>query len=370
MACFASIKAQIIIQPTTLPDVGDVLNYVELAEIQDTTSYRTTGQNLQWTFDSFGIGGTTQESHDDISGTALGDSFPNANMIVNIALFETAAIRSDSTIELIGLIPGNLGGFGIETSATFTEPFLYKKTPLQYGDSFDDSFDFTIQFSASLIPGLDSLEIPIPGATLDSIRVVTTLFKSEEVTAWGQLHVLDNMMDVLKVKQVDMNDTRIEVGLGIFGNTIWLDATDLIGDPGFNFNQSSVTYKFLSADSKESIIEFNETRIQDTSGASTLLVSGRLSADLISATKQTQLNKNAFTIYPNPAVHSINIQSKTQLNAPARILILNVNGKLVKHLSDFRFNEAIDVKGITPGHYFIHIQTKDGSWVNKISIVK
>ena len=72
--------------------------------------------------DSFNVIGSETESYLTSEGTALGDTFPDANMILDFGGFEAAAIRTGNTIEMIGVDGGALaGGFGLETQVNLDD---------------------------------------------------------------------------------------------------------------------------------------------------------------------------------------------------------------------------------------------------------
>ena len=342
-------SAQITVGPSILPDVGEQIDYTTFVDFDDSTSYRNIGEDLTWHFDQFNIQGPVTERYQNILDTDLADSFPDANMVISIAGFQSAAVRTDSTIEVIGLVTGDFTGFGIESKTVFEDPYLFRKTPLTYGDSYGDAFDFVVQFASELIPGLDTFPVPIPGTTLDSIRITVTVGKFENVTAWGTLEVPGDTFDVLKIDQIDSTRTMIEVGLRSILGFVWLDATALIGDLGID--QSRKTYKFLNADSKASILEFNENGLSD----STIVISGRISAEIISKIRNPEISDDTG-IYPNPANTYIQLQTDKPLHEISDILIIDQIGRPSSEVK-LRSDATIDISGLAVGNYYFIYET-------------
>ena len=356
--------SQTIVQPESVPEIGDVLFYTPFAGFSDTISYRADGENVHWSFSGFDIGNPVSESYSDIAGTAIGDSFPAANMIVNLALFESAAIRTDSAIRIIGLLPGDFSGFGVETEPVFTDPFTIRSTPFQYGDSIQDEFAFTIQFPSELIPALDSIMIPF--ATLDSIRIRVNLFKSEKATAWGKLDIAGLSLDALKVQQEDITTVTIEAGVSTIVGFVWLDATEFLGDIAGALNQNSTTYKFLSAESKRSLIEFRETRLTDT----TLTVTGRISTEIISGTNNSFNLNSELTFFPNPGHDYIQLIKNSDLVFPLQITIMSTDGDIVL-IDELRSEtQQIDVTSLSTGHYSLVARNQDGMGTTPVLIIR
>jgi len=362
------LSGQITVESSTLPSPGDVLVYTSFSDYPDSTSFKLTGEDLAWSYNDFIADNTVEETYATESESGLLDSFPQANMILGIMGFEAAALRTDNTIEVLGVGEGDFGDFGVEATIEFDDTYLYRQTPLNFGDSFTDDFDFVVAFDASVIPGIDSIEIPFPGATLDSVRISSNIAKTETVTAWGTLDILGNEIEVLKVEQRDVSNTVIEAGLGVLGQILWIDATDLAGDLLGNIgNQDMTTHKFLSADSKRSIVEFTERNITDSLGVNFNIVTGRLSADILSNVNQNSLLDAEVAIFPNPTHDVIQVMN---LDKPSQVDIYGVCGQVFFHSDSLRVDENIDLSMLPSGTYFVQISNEDGRVVKPVQLVK
>ena len=352
---------QITITSQSLPDIGDVLEYRTFNYVGTDEEYLTSGSDISWTFDEFVFTGEEQEEYADISGAALQDSFPEANMIVELGFFTGAAVRTDSTIQVLGfdVIEAQqfLGEVRVNRLAT---PLTLRHTPLNYGDFSEGEFSIPVTFDAELIPGIDSFELPIPGATLDSIRVTTAIYRSEEVDSWGNLNVIGNDYDVLKVKTIDSTATTIEAGLGVFGQTIWFDATEFIGDAAsfLGDNTSITTYKFLSADSKESILEFNqEIELDDLGNIVNFSVRGRMSIEVTSSVDDQLGYQAEFTLNPNPVTSGFCINGATSNNrGVVGIKIIDHLGRTLLTQLQQPLGSTLNVSDLQPGLYRVLIQ--------------
>ncbi len=337
ISCIA-LNGQITIDKTTLPDIGDELEYRLFFNYQGNSSFKDKGENLIWTYDSFSFGANDTERFEDIKKTELADSFPTANILININGFDAAAIRSENNIEVIGLSIGNFSGFDVDASADFMEPFTYRTTPFTYKDKYNDAFEFRLQFDSDLIPGLDTIPIPLPGATLDSIRIVTKVLRSEEATAWGKLNLFGQDFEVLKVEQLDSTATKIEAGLAFFGQVLWIDVTTIIGGGLGDLNNNVLTYKFMTNGSKKSVLEFRETSSMDTTGMTINTTSGRMSSDVVTAVNN--VFQNEIKVFPNPTNGIVKIKSIDIVTIPDCIKVYNSNGLLVKNISEVNINNV------------------------------
>ncbi len=362
--------AQITVPNSTLPEVGDILEFTRFDYDTETTSFKEQGENLNWSYSGFMVTGPATEDYLDIAGTELGDSFPSANMIVDIAGFQAAAVKSDTTIDVIGL--GNLDFMGLEVNGgvNFDDPYTYKKTPINYGDFYEDNFDISLTIDAALIPFLDSIEIPLPGATLDSIRINVLTYKSEQATAWGTLDLLGQSYNVLKVEQVDTSDFVIEAGLNVFGTFVWINASDFLGDV-IPVIPNRVTHKFLDESSKTALVQFTDASFIDPqTGEMVVQVTGRLSADILSSDEDIEVNSNLISLFPNPTQDLLKMNLDFPIGSAGNVYIYNLNGQLVYQSKDLAANMDISVKHLIDGQYFLKVHTADKIYVEQFHIIR
>ena len=72
--------------------------------------------------------------------------------------------------------------------------------------------------------------------------------------------------------------------------------------------------------------------------------------------------KNEFTIYPNPVIDIINVQSSNESDIDG-ISIFNINGSRVKHVND---SKSVDMRDLSSGIYLINIKSKDQVITKKV----
>lgn len=375
---FQLATSQITIIEATLPKVGDVFEYQNFVDYPNTTDYSQSGENISWQFEGFDIVRNSTENYDDISNSPLADSFPDANMLLNFGGFEAAGLRTATTLELVGINVGAFGGFEINASATLSQPFVLATRPLNYGDETNEFLDIAVSFATADIPGLDSLELPIPGATLDSVRVITTIDRTEEVIGWGSATVFSETSEVLQIKQTDITNTSIEIGVTAFGFPVWLPADDLLAGlggggfgMGFGEDQEMTTYLFLSNDLKTSVAEFTENEVLDTLGnVIAVNVNGRISGDIISHTREESFISGGYYLYPNPSTDHIRIANRNNTRERLQVELYNVHGQKLNQLSDYEISSEISISQYDEGQYYIVVKEKDKLYSQGFAITR
>lgn len=366
-------NTQITIDNNTLPEVGDILEYVAFDGIADTTTFRQQGEDVTWTFGNIdGSGPIITEAFNEIMGSGLDTLFPDANMVVNLDMFPAAAIRDSNSISIIG-IQGNAFGGGfldidVEADTRFDDPYIYRQTPINYGDSYSDDFSLSFTVATDSIAFLDSIPIPIPGATLDSLRINIENSKTETATGWGMVELVGNEFEVLKIEIDETSSTGLDLGVTVFGIFTWLDAS-LFFDLGMLAPGGETTiHRFMSADSKASIVEFEQTIVEDSLGRE-ITVFGSVRADLITSTRDELIEAEELVIYPQPAHDIMTIENKDQDAINSNLLIIDNSGKVMSRTSMNESRVSLEVSSYPSGTYTLLRISEKGMSVNRISVV-
>jgi hypothetical protein len=82
----------------------------------------------------------------------------------------------------------------------------------------------------------------------------------------------------------------------------------------------------------------------------------------------TYFSKDSFTLYPNPAKETLNINSNS--NQQVTAIIYDLNGKLIQSHSFESERTTLDVRSFNQGLYFIVFETETGEWVSKKFVKK
>ena len=352
-----SLFGQITVESNTLPEVGDILAYLALEGFEDTTAYRMSGEDVVWTFENLEFGAEMIETFTDITTTDLADSFPTAEMLINLGPFMGAANRTTNRLNVVGVAADGFGGFGFDASVRLSDEYVIRETPLTFGTQNDDDVDVLLTLDAGLIPGLDSLNLGLPGG-IDSIRVTVELERQEEVIGWGTVNLFNESYDALQVLEQTSTDFSIELGVDVFGAILWIDVTDILGMGMGLGAQETLIYKFLDNENKASLIEFTEAEVPDAQGNTTLMTTGRVSFFLATSTEDIPFNDAGLTLFPNPSTDRIVI-SGDNISDNFSLSIWNMQGQLVLQVSDYRLGDALDVSQLEGGYYSIRAASDD-----------
>jgi hypothetical protein len=85
------------------------------------------------------------------------------------------------------------------------------------------------------------------------------------------------------------------------------------------------------------------------------------------ASNTAELDYSAFKMYPNPASDVLNILSE---NIIKRVVILDVNGRIVRSMSVENTQLAMDVSIFQEGLYLLSVETAKGIYTQKLLIQK
>jgi len=329
LAC-SQVKAQVVLGTNTLPKPTDEFDFTAFSGYEDTLSFQTNGEDVEWNFSSFNITNTVTENYLDPNGTELIDSFPETNIAFELGPFAAAGLRTDTTLEVIGIFASGFAGFEVDAAVNFDDNYLVQRRPMVFGDSYEDDYNIEIGISAAEL-GLDSLEIGFPGAILDSVKIQTQNSYVEEAVGWGLANIEGSAHEVLKVLRTETSNTNIEIGLLVFDQPLWLNATELFPDAEeFAGEQSFVTHRFLEPDTKWALAEFRVNRFPDTLGVEQVSVTGRIRGDILSSIKPELNISESLLVLPNPIENSFIIKADGVIStSPATAIIYNLKGQRV-----------------------------------------
>ncbi len=342
------IDAQIITEVSSLPIVGDELNYRTLNNISD--AYLVSGENVTWDFTTMTGDVLVTDVYAPASDGDEADLFPEADMLIQFAGANAYAKRNTTNIEIVGVASGGLVPELDEIEAqSLSAPFVVRRAPVGFDDSFSGETDFQFSMwidpSSALGEAIGSFN-PIEDSSVDSLRATFTITRSENVDGWGVAVFQDEEIEALRLVQED----QISISVELFVNTAlldtWLDVSEFIDQEALGFGDISVTnYIFLGATNKEHLLEIN---VDNT----TEQVSGRQSADFNVGI--TELADVKALIFPNPVSEYIVIDG---VNAH-KVWVLDHSGRELNY--DSSGSGRIDVSHLANGVYFLKGKTTEG----------
>ncbi len=276
-------KSQITINQNSLPDFGDTVLYK--TDRKPTIDISPMGENQVWDFSSL-----TSPYVDEIVFSSPQSMSEKADMIVRQngdLLFLLTWNKADL------LISGQVNRDKLSQSEShrshFSEPAVFRKNSLAYGDSFSEDYTQTTTYGINDISFeiLNSLtQIP------DSIRVIRKTHVHQDVDAWGNLFLPMSEDPVIRIKvdrTEEVNYIAIKDGLEI--QIVEDRFTDRFAETKKSRN---ISYQFYSPTSKIPLV------IIDTDER------GEIQQAIYQINKEIYRGAQAFdvrkglSVYPNP----------------------------------------------------------------------
>ena len=354
------IQAQITITDAYFPHAGDTLKTAfdgMPSGIVINPPGGTIDQN--WNFNSV-QGMSRQTIYRPASEGEASAEYPTADLFVPIdPVGETYYKITASTFELIGyqgLDPANLG----ISLLVHLDPTLIERTaPLNFIDFGVSHSAIIIPFSADVIPGdiLDNLPIQP-----DSIRLRITIDRSNIVDGWGKLTIPGDTYDVLREKQIEEQETLLDVKFGTGPLSQWIPDIEI---PGLDFlgKDTITTYTFYNDAEKEAIaivtvdnqnndiintVEYKDNGIQTN-------------------IRYVNTGRPDLIAYPNPAINDVRIDFFNLPTSDYTLKIYNILGIVVwekKYSISGNRNEKISLTDLRKGTYLYSLVSDSGKIIS------
>ncbi len=300
--CLGSLSAQITLSNTSFPVVGDTLR-TAVDAMPGGITISAPGADQSWDFSD--LQGLARETilRPANEGQAFGD-FPNANILIELGQAGELYYNSNnSTYELLGFFGSPLDQFDLELVAKYDPALVERRAPMDFFDNFTSGTSLLLPFSIEELPSELTDSLPF---TPDSLRVRISSTQSSLVDAWGSLEIPGGTYDVLRVKEEQVQETRLDVKIGFGPFSIWQDVTDLLigaggggGLGGFLGMDTTMAYSFFSNDAKEPIAVLTVNPLDD----SVLTVEYKAEKDIINnTTGYINPGRSDIYAYPNPAI--------------------------------------------------------------------
>lgn len=367
LGIFAShISAQITVELSTLPDQGDVLNY-DTFDSYEGEGFDVVGEDMTWDFSDLTVNGTADESYLDAQSGMAADSFPNADLLVEFIGNEGYALRNSTSVSVIGFSGEEFGGLPLPLTIELDQPFAIRRAPLALGDVYNTQTSFAAKFPLSDFPELDTLiseNNPLgEGVDIDSFAVTWDLSRTEEAVGWGEVILGGNNAEVLQILQTDNIETTIEAFIVTVIGGSWLDVSSFLPEEfGGQLSINNTTYKYLTADDKETFLEFvvNQNELESSP-------SGRTKAGLVMTNTEDVSFSSDMLLYPNPASQFLNIKAENGENIE-QVEIYDVRGMLLVRDQINASQHSLNVADLEAGNYFVKINTAENSYSQRFTI--
>lgn len=319
---FVVASVQCYTQPTltysgNAPQIGDIYNlhFVDAEGLSEGGS----GANQVWSYTDLSVIESSQTTVMDPSATPFAADFPEANAAF---LFEagnyTYAVINTNYVENVGIAAEESG---IDFIIHYTNPVRIINFPFAYGNSYTDDYqgNYTMQMMT---------------VTQSGTRTFTA-------DAYGTLTTPEGTFnDVLRVKSVHSEVDSFFMGtMFLYANTGTIEDyawyTNSAKEPLFN-----LTYYTNSVTGTDTTAYY--------SGAPTFV-------------PEPMHDEVCMKLYPVPAEDRMHITLSS--GQTANLNIYDISGKKVFTGEGIEFQKddpkAIDVSGLAPGTYFIHVHNQN-----------
>ncbi len=351
-------EAQPVITNSTFPEIGDTL----LTAVDNLPSGIEAGQpgpGQSWDFTTLEAPFSRTAIVQPANQLAGAFAFPAADYGIETQGAVTFYQSDAGTVRNLGYFGEDPAGLGLTAVFPYSPPLTERQAPLAFGDSFESETNLSLPFSADDLP-LEILgELPI---TPDSIRLRINRRITEEADAWGSLILPGGIYDVLRKKQTNIRDIRVDAKIGFFD---WVDVTDVlieqVGLEGVG-QDTSLTYFFLSPESVTPIAEVNMAP-NDTDVARVEYKVNEMLTDLKPADRS---HPNVYA-FPNPAIANVRFEF-TGLPADTYTLtiynILGVKAWSRRYFLAGTHTEKVNISSLSKGTYLYSLSDSRGKIIS------
>lgn len=297
---------------------------------------------------------SSEETFIAASESAVADSFPSANLVLNDGNPGFLFYYSDATTyDYVGFVGEEYLGIDVPVRMEPLQPVTRRKAPFEFGDNFDASFDVQLTFSADVLP--DSLlgNIQIKP---DSIRVTITSSSTYIAEGFGKVTIPGATYDALRIKSIEDRDTKLEGKLG----QIWINITSLVPNPQLG-ERKIETYTYYSNESSTPILSVEVDNDRNITGIS------YKKNDLTPTFNPSEnFAKADLSITPNPVIDSSTLNFSNVQKGTYQVRVFNVLGREVwSNFYELAGNNKIEVDfgGLRKGTYLYSLIDDTGKTI-------
>ncbi len=310
------VDAQTTYTSASLPTIGDTL-FTGIDNNPNNVILGSSGANQIWDFSDIDISFVTETVLRDVS------ELPDTSRIVGADMYVEQPGDGGIFYQIDGSDIYEIGRTGLDPIVGFLplqirydDELTFRKTPLDFGDSYDDEYSFSVTVSGELIPDTLLSGLPI---VPDSVRINVEVENEYMIDAWGTVMMPDGDYEALREEVMTYTNTTIEA-LTFLG---WLELDpELLGALGeFLGEQETVSYRFWADGVKEALAQINI----DEDGIVTR--AEFRSRDITSSTIVVKADARDVVLYPNP---TFGMSYFNLVNFDAgnyRLIINNILGK-------------------------------------------
>lgn len=348
------VTAQITIENAVFPVVGDTFHFAfgnQPGAINQI--FTPPGGGQQWDLNNL----QPTQFWDQVmknpqTGTASA-FFPEASILYN-PLNSSDQIYLQVTSNQVN----DMGYYGLDELGLGLN-LLFKKlptleqfwAPVNFFDIHQSTSGVLTAFDAPIAPPF--LLALVPSA--DSFRIRVTYQRLSVIDAWGTLAIPGGTFEVLRKKETEYKSKALDVKVAPLG---WIDLSTIGGQQILPLGTDTITtFHFLNNVSKEAIAICTLNNAQNTvTGVQYKVVSPPVGTDDVLPEKEH------FSLYPNPAQHSVTLRWELPEAADVRIVVSDVTGRQLHTLLDERVSAGLHqtlhaLPQMPSGLHFVQILT-------------
>lgn len=313
------VQAQITVTSAYFPAIGDTLK-TGTDNLPSGIDLGNPGGPQTWNFSSLQAPFTNNTAYLNAEDGGAFSSFLSSDLMVELPGQSEAYYNlTANKLEYLGYYGTDPIGLGINLVVRYSPPLVERRAPLNYQNVYESTANLLLPFSADDIPGgfLDSLPI-----SPDSFRIRVNIVRSDEVDAFGTLIIPNGSYEVLRVKRIDVNQTRLDAKLPFIS---WQDVTDLIPENPLLGELTTQSYFYYSNQSKEPIAVVT---VNPDTGAPTR-VEYKVGDEVINSSFALSNQQPSLMAFPNPSYGDVRFDFQNLRPGNYTIKIYNILGQEV-----------------------------------------
>lgn len=354
------VTAQITIDNAVFPVVGDTLHFAfgnQPGAINQI--FTPPGGPQAWDLSNLQ---PTQNWNQIMQNPATGSaqaSFPGASVLYNPANSASQVYLQVTGSQVLDMGYFGLDELGLGLNLLFDKIPNLEETwaPVNLFDLRQSAANVLTAFDAPIAPPILLNLVP----TADSFRIRVTYQRVSAVDAFGTLAIPGGTFDVLRKKRTEYKSMAVDVKVAPLG---WIDISTIGGQQILPLGTDTITtFHFLNNVSKEAIAVCTLNTAQNAvTGVQYKVVSPPVGTDDVVPEEEH------FSLYPNPARHSVTLRWALPEAADVRIVVSDATGRQLHTLLDERVAAGPQLTlhalpQIQSGLYFVQILT-NGAMLN------
>lgn len=345
------LSAQITVDNETFPQIGDTL-FTNIDNLPTDIQISSPGPNQQWDFRSLAAPFTTAMTLNAADSGLNSPVFPTADAVIELQPGVEAYYKiTSSAVEYMGYVGEDPIGLGIEATMKFAPKYIERRSPMNYGDNNQMEANLSLPFASEDLPSSFLNSFPI---TPDSIRIRIAIKRTDDIDAWGTIHIPGGIYDVLREKRTEIREVRVDAKVPIFS---WQDVTPLLSLPTLA-PDTTVAYHYFSNEAKEPIA------IIRTRNNGQNITNIQYKAENVStAVQSTEAVRPGIYAHPNPAISDVRFEFANLKAGQYHLKIYNILGVEIWKKSyriNGYFTDKVNVGQFRKGTYLYSLEDDTG----------